>query len=113
MTNKTCGTCGHCTMIHDRYAAASCVCNITCMIDSGGYNCLRSVCSKTKPCGNYIERTDSLEQVALDMLAMIKAARKHPLALDPNKGSGGQIVYSLPEQEYFNRLRALGVEVSQ
>ena len=67
MTEKTCGTCGHCTMIHDRYAVASGVCNIDCRIDSSGHNCLRSVCSTTKHCGDYIERTDSLEQVALDM----------------------------------------------
>ena len=33
-------------------------------VDSGGYNCIRSVCSKTKPCGDYTECTDSLEQVA-------------------------------------------------
>lgn len=90
MTDKTCGTCGHCTMIHDRYAVASCVCNIACRIDSGGYNCLRSVCSKTKPCGDYIERTDSLEQVTLEMWRDLGRSIK-----------------------YADRLRALGVEVSQ
>ena len=71
MTEKTCGTCGHCTMIHDRYAVASGVCNIDCRIDSSGHNCLRSVCSTTKPCGDYIERTDGLEQVALDMYRLM------------------------------------------
>lgn len=90
MSDKTCGTCGHCTMIHDRYAAASYVCNIACRIDSGGYNCLRSVCSKTKPCGDYIERTDSLEQVTLEMWRDLGRSIK-----------------------YADRLRALGLEVSQ
>ena len=58
------------------------------------------------------ERAEEIAQVALDMLALIRTARLHPLALDPNKGAGGQIVYPLPEQEFADRLRALGVEVS-
>lgn len=101
MTDKRCGTCEHCTMIHDRYAVASCVCNITCMIDSGGYNCLRSVCSTTKPCGEYSERTDSVEQVAIDAVKLI---------FDPPNYSRYKLMREAAEG-YSERLRALGVDV--
>ena len=57
--------------------------------------------------------SDSMEQVALDMLALIKAARRHPIALDPNSWAGGQMIYPLPEQTFEDRLRELGIEVGE
>jgi len=57
--------------------------------------------------------SDSVEQVALDMLALIKAARKHPIVLDPNRGTGGQMVYPLPEKTFEDRLHELGIEVGE
>lgn len=57
--------------------------------------------------------SDSVEQVALDMLALIRAARKHPIALDPNRWAGGQMIYPLPEQTFEDRLRELGIEVGE
>lgn len=63
-------------------------------------------------CQDYVERTDSVEQVALDMLALIKAARMRPIVLDPNKMPGGQIFVPLPETEFADRMRALGIEVT-
>lgn len=63
-------------------------------------------------CQDYVERTDSVEQVALDMLVLIKAARMRPIVLDPNKMPGGQIFVPLPETEFADRMRALGIEVT-
>jgi hypothetical protein len=60
-----------------------------------------------------VERTDSVEQIALDMLALIKAARMRPIVLDPNKMPGGQIFVPLPETEFADRLHALGIEVPE
>ena len=99
--DRTCGTCGHCTIIRDRYVVASGVCNIDCRIDSSGRNCLRSVCSTTKPCGDYIERTDSVERVAIDAVKLI---------FDPPNYSRYKLMREAAEG-YSERLRALGVDV--
>jgi len=64
-------------------------------------------------CDDWQERTDSVERIALDMLALIKAARMRPIVLDPNKMPGGQIFVPLPETEFADRMRALGIEVPE
>lgn len=48
-----------------------------------------------------------------DMLELIKAARIHPIVLDPNRMPGGQIVLPLPETVFADRLRAHGIEVPE
>lgn len=76
-------------------------------------NCGYSVMTARENCRQWTERTDSVEQIALDMLALIKAARTHPIVLDPNKMPGGQILMPLPETEFADRLRAQGIEVPE
>ena len=94
MSDKTCKTCGKSHLV-----------KVNCV----GMNNLgeRTGCA----CDEWVERTDSVEQIALDMLALIKAARMRPIVLDPNKMPGGQIFVPLPETEFADRMRALGIEV--
>ena len=79
---KTCGTCGHGTR-----TAIAC-------------HALGLYPATWQACESWTERTDSLEQVALDMLDELRDAEAHIWV--------GRIT-----DAYADRLRALGVEVSQ
>ena len=97
MSDKTCGTCAHCAKRHGpRDAMANRVClRMGCLIiddDDGN-------------CGGlyYVERADSVEQVARDMLRDLERAAAH---IDVERWRDG--VHTRADR-YAERLRALGV----
>lgn len=99
MNDKNCGTCANVKVTY--------VLCIREFADSYMVNLTRADTPNEK-CDGYSERTDSVERVALDMLALIKAARMHPIVLDPNKMPGGQIFVPLPETEFADHCRLDG-----
>lgn len=106
---KTCGTCG---CVNGRF----CLC-ITNMTALGCEVCLRP--EETEACDKWIERTDSLEQVALDALTFATCLLNTGCALDSEfadykaEYAGEQSRFIYIDTSLRLRLRALGVEVSQ
>jgi len=94
MSNETCGTCG-------RVNGKFCLC-LTNMTALGCEVCLRP--EETEACEKWSERTDSLEQVALD------AAKKNCCFCDYWDGAKMEPAC---DPCFADRLRALGVEVPQ
>lgn len=109
MSDKTCGTCQrletHRTPLYGRF-----LCYYNVSIASNGVEIPNPRSEDDAACESWIERTDSLEAVARDMLALIRAAKQHPIVLKPNAIRGGQIMQPDPDNVSAERLEALGVE---
>ena len=78
-----------------------------------GNPCGRENCGFWEPNNEVLEqRYQQLEDVAKDMLRFLKnIEREYPRLLDPNRKSGGQILYPMPSDEYANQLEELGVDL--
>lgn len=110
MTDKTCGSCINLMRdyIEDQNGYVGGACRVS--LFGGKYRYVYSADACTEPLDLYEERTDSLEQWARDMLALIRAAKQHPIVLKPNAIRGGQIMQPDPDNVFAERLEALGVE---
>lgn len=94
---KTCGNCGH-----------SVVCSAQNKGDDWDY-CNQWIPESTD---TLEQRYQQLEQVAREMLGLIKGIeREYPRLLDPNTQPGGQIVYPMPSESFREQLEALGVSL--
>ena len=96
MSDKTCGTCAN-----GKPAL------VRCTVHGDEFPWLKK---RNEACDDFCERADSLEALALDMLALIRAAKQHPIVLKPNAIRGGQIMQPDPDNVFAERLEALGVK---
>ena len=95
---RTCGTCAHCAARHQGTAHEL---DGVCLVRAIGVD------ESYDGCRMWAERTDSVEQVALDMLNEIDLLTGFCV-----KGSAREAVAMMHREEFAGRLSALGVELS-